>query len=495
MRCYKCGNTLSAQPFCDGCGAKVTIYKKVLGLSNAYYNMGLAKAQIRDLTGAAELLRRSLRFNKCNTNARNLLGLVYFEMGEAVQAMSEWVISKNLQPEQNIADDYIRKLSANPQRLDTINQTLRKYNLALGYAKQGNDDVAIIQLKKVLNLNQNLIKGHLLLALIYMRKGEYEKARKPIAKVLRIDSNHPLGKRYLKELEEVTGQKLSDKNGELKKEAFTETPDEKTIRTKYDVITPSGNRYKESNAGLMTVINVIIGLVIGVAATFFLLIPAKEKSINDDHNKEILKLNSQIETINREKNDLLAQIETLEGDKETLNGQLEQKGNENTQKLNDYNYMLEAVTKFMAQDYLNCAVNLKAIHSVDYSDTMRNLYAAVKPETYAQVANHYYNQGKTTYSTANSVETWQSAIDQLLTAFTFDYMSINYVDAVDKLGSAYEKQYSLLLQTAPDQAGSYKEKALLNLANLVENVFANQEGIDPKAAEKAQEYITLITSR
>lgn len=32
-----------------------------------------------------------------NTNARNLLGLVYFEMGESVKALSEWVISKSLQ--------------------------------------------------------------------------------------------------------------------------------------------------------------------------------------------------------------------------------------------------------------------------------------------------------------------------------------------------------------------------------------------------------------
>ena len=47
--------------------------------------MGLAKAQIRDLTGACELLRRSVRLDKKNTNARNLLGLVYFEMGEANQ--------------------------------------------------------------------------------------------------------------------------------------------------------------------------------------------------------------------------------------------------------------------------------------------------------------------------------------------------------------------------------------------------------------------------
>ncbi len=34
----------------------------------------------------------SLNFNKHNTEARNLLGLVYNEMGETIAALSEWVL-------------------------------------------------------------------------------------------------------------------------------------------------------------------------------------------------------------------------------------------------------------------------------------------------------------------------------------------------------------------------------------------------------------------
>ena len=151
--------------------------------------MGLAKAQIRDLTGACELLRRSVKLDKNNINARNLLGLVYFEMGEAVQAFSEWVISANIAPDNNYANDYIKRFQSNPIRFDNIKQTIKKYNIALNYAKEGNDDIAVIQLKKVLNSNPNLIKGHLLLALLYMKKGDYNRAKKPIMKTLKIDTN------------------------------------------------------------------------------------------------------------------------------------------------------------------------------------------------------------------------------------------------------------------------------------------------------------------
>ena len=60
MRCYKCNSVLSETNFCNSCGTDVTLYKKIVRLSNTYYNMGLAKARVRDLSGAADILRRSV---------------------------------------------------------------------------------------------------------------------------------------------------------------------------------------------------------------------------------------------------------------------------------------------------------------------------------------------------------------------------------------------------------------------------------------------------
>lgn len=77
-------------------------------------------------------------------------------MGECVEALSEWVISKNLKPEKNIADEYIRDVQSNQNRLSTMNQTIKKFNKALGYAWEGNDDLAIIQLKRYLALTRIL---------------------------------------------------------------------------------------------------------------------------------------------------------------------------------------------------------------------------------------------------------------------------------------------------------------------------------------------------
>ena len=86
----------------------------------------MRKPSVRDLSGAIDCLKQSLIYNKHNIQARNLLGLVYFETGEVVAALSEWVISKNLQPSRNLASEYINKLQANSNKLEAINETIRK---------------------------------------------------------------------------------------------------------------------------------------------------------------------------------------------------------------------------------------------------------------------------------------------------------------------------------------------------------------------------------
>ena len=199
MNCMNCKSVVDVgMEICPNCGFNLGVQRKCFSLSNMYYNLGLDKAEIRDLSGAIDMLRRSLKFNKYNIHARNLLGLVYFETGEAVAALSEWIISKNIMPENNVATEYIATLQAEQAKLDMINQTIKKYNSALKCCRENNEDVAAIQLRKILNQNPKLIKGYHLLALIYIHKGEYEKARKILKKAAKIDKTNSTTLRFLK---------------------------------------------------------------------------------------------------------------------------------------------------------------------------------------------------------------------------------------------------------------------------------------------------------
>ena len=116
-----CNTQLNSSSYCPGCGCNVTVQKQIVALSNLYYNRGLEKAQIRDLSGAITCLQRSLRMYKYNIHARNLLGLVYFETGEVVAALSEWVISKNMQPENNIVKNLVYSGSKQNVKLTMVN--------------------------------------------------------------------------------------------------------------------------------------------------------------------------------------------------------------------------------------------------------------------------------------------------------------------------------------------------------------------------------------
>ena len=151
-------------------------------MSNRFYNDGLERAAVRDLSGAMNSLRQSLKFNKNNIDARNLLGLIYFETGEVVEALGQWVISKNLRPNKNIADDYINLLQTNQARLDGFNQALKKYNQSLVYCYQDSKDLAVIQLKKILSVNPKYLRAHQLLSLLYIDAEEWEKAHKELLK-------------------------------------------------------------------------------------------------------------------------------------------------------------------------------------------------------------------------------------------------------------------------------------------------------------------------
>ena len=59
MKCMNCGAELTASAYCPKCGCDVSVQKQAIVLSGLYYNQGLEKAQVRDLSGAIDQLMRS----------------------------------------------------------------------------------------------------------------------------------------------------------------------------------------------------------------------------------------------------------------------------------------------------------------------------------------------------------------------------------------------------------------------------------------------------
>lgn len=390
MLCMKCGAALTEEDFCASCGADVRSLKRLVRISNMYYNSGLAKANVRDLSGAIQDLKYSLEVNKHNIPARNLLGVIYCEIGETVDALTEWIISKNLDPNKNMADEYIQSIQANQARLETINQTIKKYNQALLYCQQGSEDLAIIQLKKVLSLNSRLVKAHRLLALLYIKTEKYDRAGRELKRALNIDRNDTLSLSYQQELDEIQ-EKLSDKKEEKNQDIISYTSGNETI------IMPA--TYKDYS-GANVIVNIIIGLVVGVALMWFLVIPAKIQSARSDANQQIVEYSDQlsarqatIDSLNQELENAKAQIEELSKEPE-----VEEVTEDSADKL------MEAAAAYNASDREGAKALLAEVQAEELSDAARALFLQIditlNPETYKEA----YEAGNKAYEAKNYEE-------------------------------------------------------------------------------------------
>lgn len=257
---------------------------RCLQIANGYYNQGLEKAKIRDLSGAAECLKKSLHFYKYQTDARNLLGLIYYEMGETAESLVQWIISLNLQPADNRAKEYIGRIQEKLGRLEAESQNIRKYNQSLGLAGAGNDDLAILQLNRVVEFNPHFVKAHLVLSLLYMRRGDYAKAGKSLYKVLQIDKSHPKALWYMSIAKAHTGR------AEVERKKLNNAFSHRQMQDDDIILPPT---YKETT-GWITIINITVGLALGAAVIWFLVMPAMERQLNHVHNEEMAKVLEQM---------------------------------------------------------------------------------------------------------------------------------------------------------------------------------------------------------
>ena len=122
-----------------------------------------------------------------------------------------------------------------------------------------------IGIAKALSLNPKFIRAHQLLALLYINSEEWERAKRELTKCLEIDTNNTATLRYLKEVDEMLLPEEGVKNMPKKK---------KDEVIKYQ----SGNETiiqpvnMKEGRGVTSLLNLGIGLAIGIAIAFFLIL-------------------------------------------------------------------------------------------------------------------------------------------------------------------------------------------------------------------------------
>lgn len=434
---------------------------KLVYQSNYWYNDGMKKANIRDLTGAITSLKKSLQYNRGNIAARNLLGLVYYGRGDVVEALVEWILSKNFQSHENIANYYIQKVRENPEELGSINQAVKKYNQALGFCRQNGEDLAIIHLKKAIAAHPTYVKAYQLLALLYMQTEQYSKARQSIRAAYKLDTTDDITLRYMHELNQIRRERTVKIKEKEKKEQHTVTYNigNETI------IQPVSASYKD-NAGLHSIINIVIGLVVGIAVMWFLIMPAINASRQNKINQQAVEFSDQIAT---QKSEISALTKELDAYRSTSQETESAQATANSTQ-ESYEIVINIADHYRANDMSDAAMLDELLKVVpDSLGTVgRDTFEEITGELYPRMCTSLYATSQDNYDVAN----YETAITNL--------------EQVMKMDEGYNEGAAMLLLAQSYEKSGDPEQANIKYQKLVEDYAGTQAAETAQAALDAQ---------
>lgn len=426
-----------------------------------WYNDGLKKAKIRDLSGAITSLKKSLQYNRENIASRNLLGLVYYGRGDVIEALVEWILSKNFQSDDNIANYYIQKVRETSGELEAINQAVKKYNQSLEYCWQNGEDLAIIQLKKAVTVHPTYVKAHQLLALIYMHTEQYAYARQSIRAAYKLDTTDEFTLRCMHELNQIR----RSRNVKIKEK---EKKDKHTITYNLGnetIIQPVSNSIKD-NAGLHTVLNIALGLLVGVAVMWFLIMPAINASRQDKVNQQTVKFSDQIATQTAQISALKKELEEYRStSEETEDAQATAASTQES-----YEAVMSVTAHYRAEDMSDAAMveELLKVNPNSLGPIGREDYDEVTSELYPRMCSSLYSTSRENYEVAN----YETAITNL--------------EQVMKMEEGYNDGAALLLLAQSYEKSGNQDQANLKYQKLVESYPDTEAAAEAKDALKTQ---------
>lgn len=484
MKCMKCNSTLTENGYCSHCGFNISHLIKSKNTAGWYYNCGLEKAKNRELSDAAALLEIALSFDKEYIDARNLLGLIYHEMGQVARAMHQWVISINIDIEDNIAVEYLQQYQEDENAMQKVDRGVNLYNQTLYSARLGKEGMALLKIEECCFVSPNFVDAHLLRALLYMNKKDWEQAKKAIKDVLKIDRHNPTALRYLNEissydmekgyqealdafLPEAKKEEKKEKDEAIKaaepsrkiKEIKKESPKKAPVKAEKKEQSPkNGNGYLKLVAGL------VAGIAMGVIVMWAMLVPMNQsfaEQINYVRNQMSQEESPKQTTAKNDGTNSTKDSDTTDDSKKdsdtTDESTDDSTENSNiTAEIADYtgegdkkgimDYMVIAMGHYKDGNAVKAA---KALMKVDedklVSDSSKEKYDEIKKSTFGEASTQLYNSGMESYDAgdykdaADDFELAYEIDDSNVEAYYFLGLCYQNTDQVEKAREVYEE--------------------------------------------------------
>ena len=287
--------------------------------------------------------------------------------------------------------------------------------------------MAIIQLKKAIAVHPTYVKAYQLLALLYLKTEQYTAARQVLRTAHKLDTTDDFTLRYMHELNQIR------KNRTVKFKE-NEKKDQQTVTYNIGnetIIQPVSTNFKE-RTGLHTVLNMLIGLVVGVAVMWFLVMPAVNSSRQKELNKQTVEFSDQIATQD-------AQISALKKELEEYRSTSEESENakatgESTQE--SYEIVMNIYKHYSDSDMSNAAMveELIKVNPDSLGTIGLERYNEMTGKLYPKQCEKIYSEAKDNFDAEN----YKDAISKLTQILQMDE---GYGDGAAKLllAQSYEK--------------------------------------------------------
>ena len=286
------------------------------------------------------------------------------------------------------------------------------------------------------------------------------RAKRLLTNISKIDVTNTTTIAYLKELSDVQIKgEVSRKPSEEKQPEVRKTLPRVEVDA-YKTITP----YKEEKPSIMPFINVIIGVVIGIALMGFLVIPHIKSSISGQENSDFKKYSeekaandSDSATLRSENEKLTKEIEELRLANQQLTGSDTEDG---TNLQETYESLIEALQDYVDDKKVSAAKKLDKVNEEALvSDKVKEIYQNIKVPVYEAASENCFLEGRDAYNGEGDYvgnRDYEKAISLLEKALIYNPEN---TDAMYFLGRCYQQQsdtvkakeyYNKILEEYPD---------------------------------------------
>ena len=267
---------------------------------------------------------------------------------------------------------------------------------------------------------------------MYINNEEWDKARRELTKCSEIDTNNTVTQRYLKEVDEMLlpedGVKPSSRKKQRSEDVVKYQSGNETI------IQPVNIR---EGKGVTSLLNLGIGIIIGLAIAVFLILPARIQASRADIDEQLRKVSEMsdaktatIDELQLQVNELTQRGEDLQQDLEAYLG--------TDGKLRSVESLLKAADAYLTNpeevtvvaDHLEEIVQEGAEETVDNSESFESLYNTLLALVGPSVSKAYYDDGYEAFRQEN----YDDAIPNLEKAFKYDAAN---GDALYNLANSY----------------------------------------------------------